>query len=335
MPFAIKENGKGVLLALAAFAIFATHDVIIKYLGGAYSPFQIVFFSVLFGFPLVTLMLMRDTAPGNLRPVHPVWTGLRTAAVVITASTAFYAFAVLPLAQVYAILFAAPLLITVLSVPMLGEKVGWRRGLAVLSGLGGVVIVLQPGATEFGLGHLAALVAACTGAFASVIVRKIGREERSVVLILYPMMANVALMGAVLPFVYVPMPGVDLAALVVIAALALLATSCLIRAYRMAPAATVAPMQYSQIIWATGFGLLFFGEAIEAATIIGTAVIVASGLYIVFREDSGGHSNTTPVLRTRSRVAAPAAPRVGEFVQPGVGLRKGSGTPGDQASTEP
>ncbi len=308
-------NYRGVLLALAAFGIFASHDAIIKYLGGSYSPFQIVFFSVLFGFPMVTFLLMRDAAPGNLRPVHPWWTAFRTFSVVITASAAFYAFTTLPLAQVYAILFAAPLLITLLAIPILGERVGIRRGLAVLVGLGGVIVVLQPNSTELTLGHVAALVAAVGGAIASVIVRKIGQDERTVVLILYPMMTNFVLMGAAMPFVYQPMPGQDLALLAVIAALALIATNCLIFAYRAAPAATVAPMQYSQIIWASAYGALFFGESLEWATLGGTFIIVASGLYIVFREDRGGRSTTTPVLRTRSRMASPSAPRVAPFLE--------------------
>jgi len=310
----ISPNTRGILLALAAFAIFASHDVIVKFLGATYAPFQIVFFSVLFGFPMVTFMLMRDAKPAHLRPVRPIWTGVRTVSTVIAASAAFYAFGTLPLAQVYAILFAAPLLITILAIPMLGERVGVRRAVAVLVGLGGVVVVLQPGATAFGLGHLAALTAAFTGALASVIVRKIGREERPVVLILYPMMANVVLMGAAMPFVYRPMPGADLAALAVIAALALVATACLIGAYRLAAAATVAPMQYSQIVWASVFGVLLFDETLGAGTILGTAIIVASGLYIVMREDRGGGSATTPVLRTRSRIAAPSAPRVAPFL---------------------
>ncbi len=323
-------NYRGVLLALAAFGIFASHDAIIKYLGGSYSPFQIVFFSVLFGFPMVTFLLMRDAASGNLRPVHPWWTALRTFAVVVTASAAFFAFTMLPLAQVYAILFAAPLLITVLAIPILGEKVGIRRGLAVLVGLGGVIVVLQPTTTTLTLGHIAALVAAVGGAFASVIVRKIGRDERTVVLILYPMMANFVLMGAAMPFVYEPMPGLDIALLAVIAALALVATNCLIFAYRAAPAATVAPMQYSQIIWASAYGALFFGETLDVATLIGTAIIIASGVYIVFREDRSGRSATTPVLRTRSRIASPSAPRVAPFLpeeQRGTQTRTPPGAP--------
>jgi drug/metabolite transporter (DMT)-like permease len=314
-PDPVTPIHRGVLLALAAFGLYATHDAIIKYLGGSYSPFQIVFFSVLFGFPMVTFLMMRDARPGHLRPVHPWWTALRTLAAVITAASAFYAFTAIPLAQVYAILFAAPLLITLLSIPILGERVGIHRGLAVLVGLAGVIVVLQPSATTLTAGHLAAVAAAVGSAFASVIMRKIGREERTVVLILYPMAANFVLMGAAMPFVYEPMPGAHLGLLALIAAIALLATNLMIFAYRAAPAATVAPMQYSQIIWATAYGALFFGESLEWATLLGTAIIVASGVYIVFREDRGGRSITTPVLRTRSRIASPAAPRVAPFLE--------------------
>ncbi|MBF9059551.1 EamA family transporter [Rhodobacterales bacterium HKCCSP123] len=329
MPSEKATQLRGVALALSAFGVFATHDVLIKYLGGSYSPFQIVFFSVLFGFPMVTFLMMRDAREASLRPVYPLWTALRTGATVITAATAFYAFSVLPLAQVYAILFAAPLLITLLAIPMLGERVGIRRALAVLVGLCGVLIVLRPGATDLTLGHLAALVAAVTGAFGAVVMRKIGQHERSVVLILYPMMANVVLMGAAMPFVYQPMPGRDLLALAVIAAFALIGTTLLIYAYRLATAATVAPMQYSQIIWATVYGAVFFGEGLELATVVGTAVIVASGIYIVFREDRGGTSTTTPVLRTRSRVAAPSVPRVATLLP-----RASSGSQPDRKAGE-
>ncbi|MBO6602485.1 DMT family transporter [Rhodophyticola porphyridii] len=322
-------NLRGALLALLAFAVFASHDVVIKYLGGSYSPFQIVFFSVLFGFPIVTFLLMRDASEGNLRPRHPWWTAARTFAAVLTGVGAFYAFSTLPLAQVYAILFAGPLLITLMAIPMLGEKVGWRRGLAVLVGLGGVLVVLQPGSTELQAGHVAALGAACTGAFASVVVRKIGQDERSVVLILYPMMANFVLMGAALPFVYEPMPLVDIGASAVIAALALVGTSCLIYAYRHAQAVIVAPMQYSQIIWASLYGVLLFDESLDRATLIGTGIIVASGIYIVLREGRGGHSLNTPVLRTRSRTGTPVAPRIGQFLSPEQ-RRPGGGSAADR-----
>lgn len=306
---------KGAFFALAAFAIFATHDVFIKALGGSYSPVQIIFFSTLMSFPLVTFMLMRDQTEGHLRPVHPWWTAFRTLCAVITAMSAFYAFSVLPLAQTYAILFAAPLLITVLSIPILGEKVGWRRGLAVIVGLCGVIVVLRPGSTDLSLGHLAGLSAAIFGALASIIVRKIGQDERTVVLMLYPMAANFVIMSALLLLVYKPMPVEHLGGIGLISLLGFIAGLFLIAAYRNSEAAIVAPMQYSQIIWATIFGYVIFDESVDSGTIIGSAIIIASGLYIVFRESAGGSSDNTPVLRTRSRGYTAASFRISPLLR--------------------
>ena len=298
----------GALFALLAFAIFSTHDVIVKYLGGFYAPFQIVFFSVMLSFPLVLIMLIGDRDAGTLRPVHPWWTALRTGAVVITASCAFYAFATVPLTQVYAMLFTMPLLITVSSIPILGERVGVHRWAAVVVGLVGVVIVLRPGTGDFGLGHVAAITAACTSSLASIIVRKIGRDERNAVLLLFPMLANFLAMGALMPFVYRPMPVEHLGAVAVVACLAFAGGLLIVRAYKAADAAIVAPMQYSQILWAALLGWFLFRETADTMTWVGSGVIIASGLYIVVREAFGA-SATTPVLRSKSRAETGTVPR--------------------------
>lgn len=308
-------NLSGPLIALIAFGIFATHDVVIKVLGAAYSPFQIIFFSTMFSFPLITFMLMRDAKEGNLRPVHPWWVAARTGSAVIAALSGFYAFSVLPLAQVYVMLFASPLVITILSIPILGERVGIHRSLAVLVGLVGVVVVLRPGSTPLGLGHIAGLSAACFGAFASVIVRKVGNEERAAVLMLYPMAANFLIMGAILGLVYEPMPILHLGGMAVISLFGFTGGLLLIAAYRNGDAAIVAPMQYSQIIWATGFGFFLFDEIIDVPTLIGAAIIIASGLYIVFRESRLGARSQTPVLRTRTRAATAPSLRISPILR--------------------
>lgn len=309
MPLS-QSNLRGALLSLAAFALYATHDVVVKFLGGSYAPFQLIFFAGLLSFPLVTILLMSDKTDGNLIPKHPWWTAIRTLCAVLTGLGGFYAFSVLPLAQCYAIFFAMPLLITLLAIPILGEKVGIRRGLAVLVGLIGVIIVLRPGDLDLNLGHLAALSAATTGALAAVIVRKIGSDERSVVLMLYPMMANFLIMGAILPFVYFPMPVFHFGMLALMACLGLAGGLLSIAAYKTAPAIIVAPMQYSQILWAMFYGWLFFGEGIDANTAAGIAVIIASGVYIVLREQTPRVSGHTPVLETKSRFETPIFPRI-------------------------
>lgn len=304
----------GPLLALAAFGLFSAHDVIVKFLGESYSPVQIVFFSVLLGLPWAMLLLMRDPTDGNLLPRRPGWTALRTGAAALTALSVFYAFSVLPMAQTYAILFATPLLITILSVPMLGERVGPRRAAAVVVGLLGVLIVLRPGEGDgLSLGHLAALVGAACSSLASIIVRKIGQEERNVVLLLYPMMANLVLMGLALPFVYQPMPLAHFGGLALMAALAIVASMFVIAAYKRAAAYKIAPMQYSQMIWAVIFGALFFGEGVDFYTILGAVVIISSGIYIVMREEKANVSENRPVLATRTRNETGTYPRASQL----------------------
>ncbi|MDX1738281.1 MAG: DMT family transporter [Alphaproteobacteria bacterium] len=311
----MSANVKAAFLALLAFAVFATHDVIIKFLGASFGPVQIVFFSVLFGFPWLTLMLVRDEAAENLRPHHPWWVTIRTIAVIFSSFCAFYAFSNLPLAQVYTIIFMMPLFITLLSIPFLGERVGFHRGASILAGLAGVIIVLRPGSAELGLGHLAALGTAFGGALASVIVRKIGQEERGAVFLLYPMLGNIALMGALLPFSYQPMSLTEMGLMALLAAFAFLATALMIGAYKIGEAAAVAPMQYSQMIWAIIFGALLFGETPDVMTMIGALVIIASGIYIVVRESTSNISQNQPVLRSRSRVAAGSYFRIGPMIR--------------------
>ena len=306
----MSPNVQGALFALIAFGIYATHDVVVKFLGADYHAVQIVFFAGLLSFPLVTLMLMRDGTEGHLRPVHPWWTALRTLCTVVTGVTAFYAFSVLELAETYAILFATPLLITLLAIPLLGERVGLRRGLAVGVGLAGVLIVLRPGPDGLSLGHLAALTAAVCSSLSSIIMRKIGSDERSVVLLLYPMVANFMVLGCALPFVYRPMPVAHLGMLGIIAAFGFVATLLVIMAYRRAEAVIVAPMQYSQMLWAIFYGYLIFDETPDEWTLTGAAVIIASGVYIVLREGTGKVSENRPVLTTRSRPETGLMPRI-------------------------
>jgi len=285
--------------------------VLVKSLGGTYSPIQIIFFSVLFSFPVVTLILIRqERGDSSLRPNRPVMTLARTAAVVVTALSAFTAFSTLPLAQAYALLFATPLLITLLSIPVLGERVGLRRGGAVVVGLIGVLVVLRPGSTALSIGHAAGLTAALGAATAALLMRKIGGAERTVVLLLYPLLANIAVMGAMLPMVYEPMPLADLSALAALSLLSLVATAGMIVAYRLGEAVIVAPMQYSQIVWAALYGTLIFAEPLDAPTLAGAAIVIASGTYIVLRESGATISLTRPVLGSRARLEGGIVPQL-------------------------
>lgn len=305
---ALTGNVKGALLQLAAMGLYATHDVVIKSLGATYPALQILFFASLLSFPLVSVVLMRDPQPGTLRPKNPGWVILRTLCAVVAGAAGFYAFSTLPLTQVYAILFTTPLLITMLSIPLLGERVGAHRWAAVVVGLSGVLIVLRPGAQELQLGHMAAMAGAVASAMAAVIIRRLGRAERPMVLMMWPMLGNFFATGAALSVAYQPMELVHLAMTGVIAALGLAGGFLVIMAYRAGEAAIVAPMQYSQILWATGYGWFLFGEGVDPATLLGAGVIIASGIYIVWREGRGTSANR-PATTARLRAETVTAPK--------------------------
>ncbi|WP_271951812.1 DMT family transporter [Ruegeria faecimaris] len=304
---------RGLGYAFLGFAVFASHDALIKVLGGTYSVMQIIFFATLFSFVPMAVTILTDRSTGNFLPHHPWLVLLRSGLMVTGMSCAFYSFSVLPLAEVYSLLFSFPLIVTVLSIPILGEVVRAQRWAAVGVGLIGVLIVLRPGTTDITLGHLAALTAAFCSAFASVLVRKIGNEERSAVLILYPMLLAIVVMSIAQPAVYQPPSLLHLAMMALVGVFSVIAQHLIILAYRAAPAGVIAPSQYSQIIWATIFGMAFFGEKPDGWVAVGASVIIASGVFVVWRESrSNTTSANTPVLRVRSPRSDTGATRPGE-----------------------
>lgn len=308
----MNANVKGIMLSLAGFAIYSTHDVFIKFLGNFYTPFQILFFSVLFSFPLVNLFIVGNPRTGSLWPHHPLQMTLRVLATAVSGFCAFYAFSVLPLPQTYALLFLTPIFITLFSIPVLGERVGIHRGGSVLVGFVGVLIVLQPGTSALTLGHLSGIMAAIGAAVNSLITRKIGQKEKTVVMLLYPMFGNFILMGLFLPFVYVPMPASHLGSIALVSFLGFLAMFCIIGAYKSSNASVIAPMQYSQILWAGLFGGLLFDDKITLSFTLGAVLIIGSGLYIVKREWNQkkslqpvlGNGNFRPDIGLRPRFAS-------------------------------
>lgn len=279
----------GAFLGLLAFGLYSGYDIAIKFLGSGYNSLQIMFFSGLLAFPLVLAQALFSKDQGSLKPKLPGWMALRTVVVIGNGLFGTYAFATLPLAQCYAIFFCMPMLIALLGVPLLGEKIDLPRGAAVILGLIGVMIALNPWAEGPGAGlqwaHAAAFAGAGFGAMNYTILRRTGGTERTAVLLLYPMLAQLAVVTLALPFVYVPMPMADLAVTGFMALVGVAGSLVIIAAYRRARAIVVAPMQYSQIIWGALFGFLLFDEGLSLSLILGTGLIILSGLIIVSRQD--------------------------------------------------
>jgi drug/metabolite transporter (DMT)-like permease len=253
---------------------------------------QLVVSNALFALiPIAAVVVGRGGLP-QLRTsrlgLHVLRGGLGTVAGLL----GFHAYSQLPLADAYAIIFATPLLITALSVPILGETVGWRRWSAVLVGFAGVLIMLRPGASPIGPGALAALGAACASACAILLVRKLSATETTTSIAFYSNVTAVAVIGAGFGSSFA-MPSLQHLALM--AASGLIGGSALlilIAAYRRSPAALVAPFQYTQMIWALVLGALFWGDQPEAAMLLGASIVAASGLFILYRETALGRRPT-------------------------------------------
>jgi S-adenosylmethionine uptake transporter len=181
------------------------------------------------------------------------------------------------------VFFLMPLLIALLAVPVLGEAMDLPRGLAILGGLLGVLVALRPGQEPLQWGHLAALAGASFGAVSYIILRKTSGVERPGVVLVYPLAAMVLALGCVMPWVWVPMTMRDLGLTFLMAVELYVGGLMIVAAYRHAAAIIVAPMQYSQIIWAGVFGGLLFGERLDALTLAGIAIIILCGLFILWR----------------------------------------------------
>ncbi len=273
---------RGAFLALASFCAYACSDVSIKALGQDLNSFQVMFFAAICTLPFILGQIYMADRKASLKPALPGLTALRVVITLFGSGFVTYTFTHLPLAQCYAIFFTMPLMITVLAWPLLGEPIDPLRGVIILMGFGGVLYALQPATTHFQLAHLTAICGATTGALNSLILRKIGHREKSGVILLYPVLMQVVGAGLIMPFVWRPMSLHDFQIGLQMGALGLAGGLCIIAAYRVAPAIVVAPMQYSQILWASALGLIFWGERPSLTTAVGIGVIIAAGMLLLF-----------------------------------------------------
>lgn len=276
--------GLGIGFAVLAFLLFSAMDMMIKRLTGDYPVQQMLFLNALFALLPITLAIWWSGGAARLRTRRPFTHIMRGCSGMAASFASMLAFSMMPMADVYALLFATPLLVTALSVPLLGERVGWRRWSAIAVGFAGVMIMLQPGESMIGFGALAAIAAAFCASLSVILVRKLSATESTGSIALYSNLLIALAMGSWASMDFRTMPLADLA----LAASAGIAGGCallsLISAYRRAAAAVIAPFQYSQMIWGVIFGYWAFGDAPAASVLLGSAVVIASGLFILYRE---------------------------------------------------
>lgn len=275
---------RGIANIVLAVGLFATMDALVKHLATTYPVLQLVFFRSLFAFVPLSILLARSGGLAALSTSRPLGHVLRSLTGLVSMALFFLAFALLPLAEAIALSFAGPLFLTVLSIPLLGERVGPRRWAAVLAGFLGVLVIVRPGAGVFGTEALIPIGAAATYAFAMIFVRRLSRTETNAAIVFYFTASCTVISALAMPFVWVTPSLADLPGLVGLGLLGGSAQLFMTQAFRLAPAAAIAPFEYLAILFGIGFGYAFWGELPDRWTVLGAAVVVASGLYILHRE---------------------------------------------------
>jgi drug/metabolite transporter (DMT)-like permease len=279
-----RDKLSGVLIMLLAVLLFSCMDALIKLASARYPTGQIIFFRNAFAFLPLSFFIRRAGGLKILRTRHFKQHLLRAVFGITSMGCGFLSFALMPLADSVAIGMSAPIFLTAVSVPLLGEKVGWRRWAAVIVGFLGILIITRPGMGVFGAGALLALAGSLLYAFAIVQIRKMPAGEPAATTVFFFSLIATGVGGASLPWQWVTPGPLMLACLIVIGLIGGLAQMALTVAYRIGPVSIVAPFEYTGLLFATGFGFAIWGQVPDRFVFLGAVVVIASGLYILHRE---------------------------------------------------
>jgi drug/metabolite transporter (DMT)-like permease len=284
----------GIAMILGSVALLSIMNVLVKVLTEDYPVNQVAFFRSAFALIPALIAVGLQHGWSDLRTAHPVGHVVRSLVGLSSMVLIFWSFRLLPLGEAIAMNFSAPLFLTALSVPLLGEKVGLHRWSAVLLGFVGVLIMVQPSPDALNLGAFVALGAALTQAFAMVAIRQLSRTEAPNTIVFYFTAICTGFIGLTLPFGWVTPTMDGLALLIATGLVGGCAQLCLTRAYSLAPAAVIAPFTYASLLWAVLFGWLIWQEVPTIHMMVGAAIVTASGLYILHRETRRGLPKSTP-----------------------------------------
>ncbi|HYI83569.1 MAG TPA: DMT family transporter [Acetobacteraceae bacterium] len=282
-----RARRRAVLLVLGAAAVFSVAGAFVKALDGAIPLAQVVFCRNLFCLPVLLPLLLREGGAAALRMRKPWMHAWRIAAGLLGMCCTFYGYVALPFATVTALGFTMPLFLTLLSAPLLGERVGPRRGGAVLAGFGGVLLMTNPAEQHEGKAFAVALVllGALGWALAMIAIRRMGEAgERGVTIVFWFAAGAAAVSGAACVPVWVAPTATQWVLLAGIGLVSAAAQVMMTEGYRRGEATLLAPFEYSAIIWTTFAGALVWAELPDGWDLAGIAVLVASGLYIWRRE---------------------------------------------------
>lgn len=282
----VDRTGLGILIMCAVALIFAVQDGMSRLLGGQYPPILVVMLRFWFFAAFVIVMVAGQ--PGGLRRAakskHPwiqIFRGVLLVAEVVVMVEAFVR---LGLVETHAIFTASPLLVAALSGPVLGEKVGWRRWTAILIGFCGILIVLNPGRGVFTPEAILPLIAALMFAVYGLATRYVSRDDPSMVSFFWTGIWGAIAITVVGIWQWEWLAPVDWIWMLALCVTAVAGHYLLIRAYELAEASALQPFAYTQLVWASAIGVIFFGEMLQPNVVIGAAIVVGAGLFTLWRE---------------------------------------------------
>ena len=275
---------QGIVCALAAWLLFAGMDAGSKLLAEQYSIIQILWVRFVSLVVIAAWLARRRGGRDALRTRHFWLQSLRSVLLVIEIGLFIRTITVLPLADAHAILAVTPLIVTALSVPLLGEQVGIRRWSAIAVAFVGVLIILRPG---LGVVHPIALLALlCSLMFGlyQILTRIVGRVDPPLTTLFYTALVGVGGLTLIVPFYWTTPDLVGWALFALVAALGAGGHFLLIKALQLAPASILQPFSYTILIWATLVGFLVFGNLPDLLTVVGALIVTSSGIYSFARE---------------------------------------------------
>ena len=279
------ENLRGIAAMSSAVFMFAIMDASMKRLAQSYGPFEISCLRCASSIVFLALPIAWTGSWKSLRPANPLLHLIRAVLGIVMLSTFVYAVRRLSMAETYSVFLCAPLLMTALSVPLLGERVPLRRWLIIGTGLGGVLVMLRP--TSNGLVSIAAAAAAAAaGAYAlsAVTVHVLGRTNSSAAMVMWWLVLVGVGAGAIAAPEWRPVASEDWAWLGAVGATGALGQYWVTDAFRRAPPSVVAPFEYSSILWALGIDWFFWSVLPRTVVLAGATIVIACGLFIIWDE---------------------------------------------------
>lgn len=276
----------GILLRLVAVSAIAMMAAMVK-LGGeaGLQTVEMIFWRFAFALPPTLLWVALGPGWARLRPNRFRAHFWRAGIGLFAMYMVYWSVTALPLAEALTIGFAAPLFATALSAVFLGEDVGVYRWAAIVAGLVGVVVVMQPATGNLPLeGVLVALGAAFGVGCATVTIRQASRTESAEAIVVWFSLIAVIVLGAAMPFYFAPHTAEQWTILTLIGLFGGLGQVFITLSIRIAPIPVIAPFDYGQLLWAVGLGWLFWGDLPAAATWLGAGLIVVAGLFTLYRE---------------------------------------------------